>query len=341
MKNSCRLVTRDTCAWPNLFRLADQSIAAIIFNAPAHGTEEGSLELWVTTDAGERWDKRSIAVPAPAGQNRMHCCCGVRNDGTIDILSSGFSIADGRLINLERVWHSSSTDNGHNWWHNREISVTGVDLPCIAYGAIFEQKSSLFASVYRSHGRGNPSYSWLIKSSDNGQNWSVHSRIGEGDTNEAYVLPASTAMIAAVRTHIDHHLRQYSWSDTAEHWRDDGPLTLPLQHPGHLLSLGGGHLLLSYGIRNRGLMAIGARFSCNGGITWGAPVLLHQFPDETTDCGYPSSILIDENYILTGFYTNCSDDYRGYQFGTVRWKLSDYLAPQVLATISDRKKMQI
>ena len=104
----------------------------------------------------------------------------------------------------------------------------------------------------------------------------MHSRIGKGDTNEAYVVMQNAEKIAAVRTHIDHHTRLFTCASGSTKWQDKGPLTLPMQHPGHL---------------------------------------------------------------LTGYYTNASESYAGYQFGVLTWKLSDLLSPQELLSISDGKKM--
>lgn len=114
-----------------------------------------------------------------------------------------------------------------------------------------------------------------------------------------------------------------------------------MQHPGHLTVVGKNGLLLTYGIRNKGMMVIGGRFSNNLGESWGAPFVLHQFPLTATDCGYPSTILIDDDKILTSYYTNASAEYDGYQFGILHWQLSAYLSPKELDSISNGKKMQV
>lgn len=342
MKIQSKLILKDACAWPNIIRISANCIGAVIFNRPSHGLEEGSLELWSCDTSSLKWQHLSTPCPCLPGQNRMHSACGVTDKGVIHVLSSGFSVADGKFLSLEPLWHSCSRDEGKSWEISRGIEIEGIEQPCIPHGAVIcEGEDTLSATVYRSYGKGAPSFTWFIQSDNGGRSWFMHSRIGEGDTNEAYVVMRKMEKIAAVRTHIDHHTRLYSISSTSDQWLDQGPLTLPMQHPGHLLCLSGSNLLLTYGIRNKGLMAIGGRFSPDFGKSWHAPFVFHKFPDNATDCGYPSTIILENDHLLTGYYTNASENYEGYQFGVLVWKLSDMLSPQELLSISDGEKMQL
>jgi hypothetical protein len=336
------LIKKEACAWPNLFRLDHSSFGAVIFNKPSHGLEEGSLELWKYEPASGRW--RFLSTPAPnlPGRNRMHCACGMAHDGSLHVLSSGFAIADGRFLQLEQLWHSISHDAGKSWHITRNVAIKGIEARCIPHGGIVcLPDGKLLAAVYRSLGKNKPSNTWCIFSEDKGNSWAECGLIGNGDTNEASIIIAGDALLAAVRTHVDHHTRLFESTTRGNTWQDCGPLTLPMQHPGHLLNIDDGILLLTYGIRNKGLMGIGGRISANRGKTWGAPFLLYRFPDKTTDCGYPSTVMVGEDRLLTGYYTNLSEEYVGYQFGVLSWKLSDFLSPTVLKSISDGKNMTI
>ena len=112
-------------------------------------------------------------------------------------------------------------------------------------------------------------------------------------------------MLAAVRTHVDHHVKLCESSNGGKTWHEKGPLTLPMQHPADLIALTDECLLLTYGIRNRGLMGIGARISLDAGETWRPPWVIHQFGDQATDIGYPSTVALDKKgNLLTAFYTD-------------------------------------
>ena len=46
-------------------------------------------------------------------------------------------------------------------------------------------------------------------------------------------------------------------------------------------------------------MAIGGRFSPDFGASWHAPFILHKFPNDATDCGYPSTVVLEDEHLLT------------------------------------------
>ncbi len=342
MKKEQSLIVKDACAWPSLFHLDNKRIGAVIFNRPSHGLEEGSLELWTFDRSGEFWHHLSTPAPCPEGQNRMHSCCGCDQLGFIHVLSTGFSIKDGKFLALESLWHSLSKDGGKTWEVHKDIDIEGIATKVVTYGNIITDiRGDLFATVYHSWGKGEPSLSWVIRSKDGGASWKTHGQIGDGDTNEAYLINCGQYLLCGVRTHKDHHTRLYRSDNTGKTWTDEGLLTLPMQHPGHLVRIGSEGLLFTYGIRNKGLMGIGARVSMDLGSNWLPPVVLHQFPEKTSDCGYPSSVMLDQHTLLTGFYTDCSQQYQGYQFGSLKWELQEILAPKHLRSISDGGPMRI
>lgn len=54
-----RLIAIDNvCAWPNLVKLQDGSLVAIVFNQPNHGRTEGDVDCWGSTDS---WPWKSSA----------------------------------------------------------------------------------------------------------------------------------------------------------------------------------------------------------------------------------------------------------------------------------------
>jgi hypothetical protein len=124
--------------------------------------------------------------------------------------------------------------------------------------------------------------------------------------------------LAVARTLRDQHLDLFISDDGGDSWHLQGPLTLPRQHPPHLLRLGNGHVLMTYGIRNRGLYGVGARISTDAGKTWGAPMLLVDLED-ATDGGYPSSVQMADGTIVTAYYANRVKSHRRYHMGVVHW----------------------
>ena len=48
-------------------------------------------------------------------------------------------------------------------------------------------------------------------------------------------------------------------ADEGQTWSNNGPVTLPLEMPAHLAKLRDGSVLLTYGVRHRGLLGVCAR----------------------------------------------------------------------------------
>ena len=224
----------------------------------------------------------------PKGGNRMHLAVGMANNGDLLCFSSGFYIKEEKFAGFSGHWLSRSTDRGKTWKKDPSPDVPKVIQSAIPFGRIISMGGKKLAySSYCSKGSGKPSETWLVSSEDDGKSWNKISKFGSNDSNEATLCHLSDKrVLAAVRTHMDHHVKLCEFSlKNKKRWKEKGPLTLPMQHPADLTKLSDNCLLLTYGIRNRGLMGIGARLSIDGGKTWRPPWVIHQFGNEAKDIG--------------------------------------------------------
>ncbi len=342
------IVAEDACGWPNLARTVGEELVCIYFNRPSHGLEEGDLVCSASSDGGLTWEFRGTPAPHPVEGNRMHLAVGSAGNGDLLTFSSGFSVKESQFTGFGNQWLSRSSDEGRSWEVNEVPDVPEHCLGAIPFGRILKLSDGRLAySCYCSEGKENPSKTWVVFSSDDGATWPTSVQFGEDDSNEATLLEVDPGrLLAAARTHIDHHVKLCESSDAGETWSDISPLTLPMQHPADLIKLGGDLLLLTYGIRNRGLMGIGARLSQDGGITWRAPWVIHQFGEEATDCGYPSTVLLDEDgTLLTASYTDYESSLgkkaHGYRTIAFRWSLQEYLDEKALQSISNGELLNI
>ncbi len=336
------LVARDACAWPVLLRLGDARLGVVHYSRPDHGTSEGDLVARVSDDDGVSWSQLGVPAPHLPGGNRAHLAAGLNHEGLCVVLSTGHTLREGAMVGLEPFWCSTLRGVNSRWDVNTR---TAVDVPgriCIPHGRVLALTDGrLAATVYRSEGHGNPSRTWMLFSDNNGESWGGAVQIGDGDTNEAVAIDRGAAgLLAVVRTHRDHHLELFRSSSTGRDWIPHGIVTLPMQHPGDLTDLGADRILLTYGIRNRGLMGIGARLSKDGGATWSAPAVIYQFGD-AKDCGYPSTVVCRDGSILTACYSDLSPVHTGYHLLTLRWRMEDFFNPQPLGSISDGKPLSV
>ena len=342
------VVAEDACGWPNLTRYSNGEALCTFFNRPSHGLEEGDLACSSSVDGGRTWEPRGITVAHPEGGNRMHLAVGLAGNGDLLVLSSGFFVKDEEFTGFAGQWLSRSSDRGVTWEVDQAPVLPEPCREAIPFGRILQLSDGRLAyACYRSEGQEQPSKTWVVFSCDDGVTWTMRAQLGEDDSNEATLLETEPGkLLAAVRTHVDHHVKLCESSDAGETWSDLRPLTLPMQHPADLIKLGEGLLLLTYGIRNRGLMGIGARLSQDGGLTWRAPWVIHQFGEEATDCGYPSTVLLDKDgTLLTAAYTDhessLGKEAKGYRTIAFRWSLQEYLDKKVLQSISDGKLLKL
>ena len=347
MKKKISVVATNACGWPNLTKLKNGQILCTYFNAPSHGLMQGDLICSISDRNGLNWRKRGVVAKHPKEEIRMHLAVGMANNGDLLCFSSGFYVKDDKFAGFSGHWLSRSSDRGKTWHMDSAPQIPKIIQTAIPFGRIISMGGKKLAySSYRSKGRGNPSETWLVSSEDDGKSWNKISKFGSNDSNEATLCSLNeNRVLAAVRTHVDHHVKLCETSSSGK-WKEKGPLTLPMQHPADLTELSDNCLLLTYGIRNRGLMGIGARLSIDAGKTWRPPWVIHQFGNEAKDIGYPSTVALDKKgSLLTAFYTDYESTLKKkpdmYRVLTMRWSLQDWLHPTILGSISDGKQLKL
>ena len=317
----------NVCAWPNLTLMPDGSVVAAIFNQPCHGAWEGDVECWVRSDGGQLWARRGVPAPHDAGTNRMNVAAGCAHDGALIVIASGWSEKAPRdeepptgPSTVLIPWVCRSTDGGRTWARTETISMPEGTRPLIPFGDIVcSPGGTLGVSFYSWYPRETNS-AYFLRSRDDGRTWGEPVVIGADDYNETDLLSlGGDRWLAACRTLRDGHLELFASEDGGSSWTCRGPLTLPRQHPAHLLQLSDGRILLVYGIRNSGLYGVGARLSADEGQTWSAPILLVDLED-ATDGGYPSSVQVGDGTIMTAYYANRVGAHRRYHMGVLHWE---------------------
>jgi len=320
------LAIDNVCAWPNLTKMPDGAVAAVIFNQPTHGGWEGDVECWASEDEGLTWALRGVPGAHEPGTNRMNVAAGLARDGSLVVLVTGWSRRgpvgeyssphDGEIL---PIWTCRSNDGGRTW----DRSKSGLPLPkgptrIVPFGDIVRQTDgTLGVCIYGGTSDGRSAH--FYSSSDDGLTWTVRGTIRESDATETTPLALPDGRLLAVaRTQFDQHLEIYESADQGGTWANRGPVTLAMQHPGNLLALEDGRLLLTYGIRNKGLYGIGARISNDEGQTWGAPELLVDL-ENAADGGYPSSVQAKDGPVITAYYCAGVPAHQRYHMGVIRW----------------------
>lgn len=341
------LAIDQVCAWPNIKPLPNGEILALIFNQPCHLLWEGTIACHVSADQGRTWQFRSCPVVHAPGTNRGNIAAGIGRDNRIVVLCGGWNhalpapggdvqgdVGDDRIKyrqgDKKVLWPVCciSTDHGHRW-QTRDITVAGEQhsVGWVPYGDIITlPHGNLACSMYattRTAGNSAPTGAFFWQSADGGLSWRRRSCIAEDGNETALAMLPNGKIYAAVRK---QRLDLYESADAGHSWRLVSPLTGPAMYPGAFTLLADGHLLLTYGIRHKGLYGIGAMTMHLASGMWNTPMFIADFAD-AYDGGYPSSIQLADGTILTAYYCSPNREHPHYHMGTARWNWHEFFPP--------------
>ncbi len=308
--------------WPNLTKLPGGTIIATFFNQPSHMQQPGDTDCWVSEDGGTTWAYRGR--PAPRGDPdyaRGNTAVGLAANGDLIAITAGWddpAAPGSNRGNLLTPILSRSSDGGSNW----TISATATAFPAESgyignpYGDIIQgENGNLFFAMYS----GNPGLTRIFRSIDDGHTWYGYSYIDTAAVvNEPALLHLGNGKwICASRTY-DSGLDLYVSDNNAQSWQRRGKLSEHNEHPGHLMRLANGRILLTYGNRHAP-EGVDVRASDDEGLTWSAPVRLGGFAD--WDGGYPSSVQLPDGRVLTVFYERYPIPFHddSYRMNSVIW----------------------
>jgi len=316
------------CAWPNLQIAADGELLVFLFNQPCHGVWEGDLDCWSSRDRGETWQFRGRPAAHKSGTNRMNCAVGVLEGGDVLVLCSGWTHRGPAGQEPENKaaavtlspWICRSGDQGRAWSMTDDFPAAGGEgrQICVPFGNIRQGADGRLAvSCYRRPVPGE--YDCVFfRSADDGRTWERQATLSDRG-NETDILHLGDGhWIASSREEKTRHIELLRSDDDGASWRTCGPLTLPEQHTSHLLRLRDGRVLLSYGNRCRNNAGVEVRVGDERGEKWGPPVRLAHCPSR--DCGYPSTIQMTDDTLVTAYYTQLSGAYH-YEMRVAAWEL--------------------
>jgi len=143
----------------------------------------------------------------------------------------------------------------------------------------------------------------VIRSKDGGHTWGDVTMLpGHDETALLEVAPGRILAFTRAEGSTTHGVEMSESTDDGRTWSRPMSLLKPKQWPADVCQLRSGRLLLTYGNRT-GPFGVGAVLSHDGGRTWDYEhrVLL-AWDCQNTDCGYPSTVQLDDGTIVTLLY---------------------------------------
>ena len=334
----------DKCAWPNLTLMPDGSIVAAIFGEPCHQLWEGSAECWISSDGGRLWSFLGVPAQHEPNRTRGDLAAGLTHEGAFVVLCSGRRFAPPRGEPLDRPRTREergnqeavvcrSADGGRTWSRDGAIHYPANVDNAVPFGDVVQLSGNRLAvSCYsaedsRSEDESGDS-AWIYFSDDDGRTWGDARLIGADRYNETDLLVLGEGrLLAASRTARTAETEIFASDDQGQTWTCRGAVTPSRHMPAHLLQLQDGSVLLTYGVRLRGMLGVCAMISRDEGVSWDHPRVLFNtevYKSDTSpqgvDGGYPSSLQLADGTILTAYYCQRIPMHRRYHMGVVLWR---------------------
>ncbi|MFW6153616.1 MAG: sialidase family protein [Planctomycetota bacterium] len=305
--------------WPTLLALPDGTLAAVTRGGSPHLGLRSRLDLVRSSDGGRRWSAPETIVPSIPGVDVRGASAGVMADGSVVVAywedtryrGERFDPAVGACT----PYTIRSDDGGRTWSAKRPLVCPPLPHGAAVYGrmAVLPDGTAMTIVYGPADDRRTTQASCLLRSRDHGRSWSDATVIAH-DTTEGTVLAAGDGRLLAFLRTTDPDVSRDGATvlSTSDHggrtWGEPVALTRPHQHPADACVLASGAVLLTYGNR-LGPLAVGAMLSDDGGRTWDRDGRVVLAADTMTlrdkpwgDCGYPSTVQLDDGTILTLYY---------------------------------------
>jgi Neuraminidase (sialidase) len=309
-----QVVTEGSGFFPVAIRLKNGHVLAVLRGGAPHIGVKGRLDLVRSTNNGKTWSKPWTVADGEFDDRNP--AFGQLRDGTLILgyaIASGYDASGLKFAGPRQNWRFDgvyvirSADNGKAWSAPQRDTATfdlyqlkGAISP---YGKIVQHKdgTALMAVYYEFHdARGNESY--VFRSKDGGKTWGEHALIAKHYNETALAVLPDGRVLAALRSEKGGHIATAESADGGRTWSAPVQVTADREHPADLIVLRDGRVVMTFGERNapRGAKAI---LSKDGGKTWDKSTLITLGDDAPNgDCGYPSSVEVGKNRILTLFY---------------------------------------
>ncbi len=321
--SSCQrtLVVTGQGYFPVVLRLDDGRIAVVLRGGARHVGIGGRLDMVFSEDEGKSWSRPSLVNDSPVDDRNPAFGQAPNGDLVVVFLRTATYDERGRydatLDKPVQLLVTRSSNGGRSWSQPSELDVSDIGGGS-AYGKILTMPDrSMLMNVYAESTRpagSDPdqpetrSNSYLYRSTDQGRTWTRWATIAADRFNETGLVRLSDGtLLGALRS-----LRSELWlsrsRDQGRTWSEPTRLVSGSVHPADICVLEDGRPVLVTGYRLDPYGVRGVIGDLQGHFDWQQHfVLLNDALD--WDCGYPSSVILNDGRILTVYYATNSKLY--------------------------------
>ena len=288
--------------WPVIDKLHNGHLGVVTRDSDFHVGERGRLIFVHSPDGGESWS-HSIVISQEGSDNR-NPAFGVTSKGTLlasFIKQVNYTEGQYDVVKAQPtpLYVSRSDDHGLTWTTDAATVDGGELIVSSPFGKMIPRADGSVMMTYY-----QDATVYHITSHDDGLTWSAPTMICDGGFNETSLCDlGGGAILAVMRSDGEGSLSQVRSEDDGATWSEPEQLTGPTEHPGDVIRLQDGRLLLTYGRRTTPFGILGL-VSRDDGRTWDTDNRLLLVADSGNDQGYPSNIQRDDGAIVTVYYSD-------------------------------------
>ncbi len=337
--------------WPTIARAADGELLVVFSgDREGHVCPFGKTQLVRSKDAGKTWSPPETINKTPLDDRDTGIL--VTSKGTILVTwftSLAFEESSGLKKRVEGPWKEyiakiteadrakwlgrwlrRSTDGGKTWGEAIDSVVNSPHGPIeLRDGRLLYLGVNLLAGSNRGPKVPKGQRMAAAESRDDGKTWQaigyvpVPAGVAEGGFHELHAIETTEGRLVGMIRHHGQPGDQVLWqtdsADGGKTWTEAKPTEI-WGLPPHLLRLRDGRLLVTYGHR-RAKFGQRACLSRDGGKTWDyASEILIRDDAPNGDLGYPASLQMDDESVLTIYYQVDKPGEKTCLMGTL-WKL--------------------
>jgi photosystem II stability/assembly factor-like uncharacterized protein len=337
--------------WPTIARTADgELLIAFSGDREAHVCPFGKTQLVRSRDGGKTWSEPATVNDTPLDDRDAGIL--VTSKGTLLVTwftSLAFEQIEGLKKNVGGPWREHvakiadddrkkwlgnwvrrSTDGGQTWGEFSDSIVSAPHGPIeLKDGRLLYLGINQKVGSYKSPPPPPGQRIAAAESRDDGKTWAtigyvpIPKGVEPGGFHEPHVVETADGRLVGMIRHHGEPCDQMLWQTESE----DGGKTWTEAHPTqiwglppYLIRLRDGRLLVTYGHR-RAKFGQRACLSPDGGKTWDYPSeILIRDDAPNGDLGYPASLQMDDETILTIYYQIHRPGEKTCLMGTF-WKL--------------------
>lgn len=289
--------------WPVIQNMHNGNLGVVTRDGDFHIGERGRLVFVHSPDGGQSWSHATVI--ADEGSDNRNPAFGVCSTGTLlvsFIVQVNYTDGVYRRDDLvpTPLYLARSDDHGQTW--TCELAkVAGEDEFVVGspFGKMLTRADGGIMMHYYLDG-----ISYVITSNDHGRTWCAPTVIAAGGYNETGLCDLGEGnFLAVLRDARAGALSMSRSDDDGVTWTEPIQITEPREHPGDVIKLADGRLLLTYGRRTTPCGIFGL-VSHDDGKSWDENNRLFLVADGGRDLGYPSNIQLEDGTIVTVYYSD-------------------------------------